>query len=94
MCCFATSLFLLGPRAAILVWWIWQPARWELAFDSWIWPLLGFFVAPWTTMSYVLVAPSGVEGFDWLWVALGVLADFASWTGGYWGNRGRIPSAA
>jgi hypothetical protein len=42
MCCFLTSMVLLGPRAAILVWWLLQHARCELAFNSLFWPLLGF----------------------------------------------------
>jgi hypothetical protein len=93
MCCFATTLMLLGPRAAILIWWIWQPARWELAFASWVWPVVGFIFAPWTTMSYVLVAPGGVQSLDWIWIVLGVLADVAFWSGGAWGNRDRVPGS-
>ncbi len=71
MCCFATTLMLLGPRAAILIWWIWQPGRWDLAFSTWFWPILGFVFAPWTTMSYVLVAPGGVNSLDWIWIGFG-----------------------
>ena len=26
-------LFLLGPRAAIIIWWIAQPGRWDAAFS-------------------------------------------------------------
>jgi len=84
---------LLGPRAAILIWWIWQPARWELAFASWVWPVVGFIFAPWTTMSYVLVAPGGVQSLDWIWIVLGVIADVAFWSGGAWGNRDRVPGS-
>ena len=89
MCCFVTVLGLLGPRAAILVWWIWQPARWDLAFGTWIWPIVGFLFAPWTTMAYVLVAPNGVQSLDWIWIALGLLLDLSFWFGGAYGNRGR-----
>ena len=59
MCCVFTSLVLLGPRAAILFWWLFQPARWELAFDSFFWPFVGFLFAPWTTLMYVAVLPGG-----------------------------------
>ena len=90
MCCFFTSLFLLGPRVANVIWWILQPGRWDAAFSTWLWPVLGILFAPWTTMMYVIVAPAGVNGFDWFWVVLGVLADIAFWTGGAWGNRGRV----
>ena len=91
MCCFFTTLVLLGPRAAILIWWLAQPVRWQAAFDTWIWPLLGFIFVPWTTLMYVLVAPGGVAGFDWVWIALAVVADVAMWGGGAYGNRDRIP---
>jgi hypothetical protein len=93
MCCFATTLMLLGPRAALLIWWIWQPARWDLAFSTWVWPIVGFIFAPWTTMSYVLVAPNGVHSLDWIWIILGVLADIAFWSGGAWGNKDRVPGS-
>jgi hypothetical protein len=91
MCCFFTTLLLLGPRAAILIWWLVQPVRWQATFSSFIWPLLGFIFVPWTTLMYVLVAPGGVLGFDWVWVALAVLADIGMYAGGAYGNRDRIP---
>ncbi len=59
MCCFFTSLFLLGPRVAGIIWWAIQPERWDLAFSSWLWPMFGIVFVPWTTMSYVLVKPGG-----------------------------------
>jgi len=94
MCCLFTALFLLGPRAGVVIWWIMDPVRWDLAFSSWLWPVIGFFVAPWTTMTWVLVAPGGVNGIDWLWVGLAVVADIAMWSGGAWGNRDRIPGSS
>ena len=42
MCCLFTTLVLLGPRFGILVWWIIQPARWNLAFETFFWPFMGF----------------------------------------------------
>jgi len=39
---------------------------------------------------YVIVAPGGLLGFDWLWIALAVVADIASYGGGAFGNRDRI----
>jgi len=91
MCCFLTSLFLLGPRAAILVWWLIDSTRWEAAFDSFFWPLLGFVFLPWTTLMYVAVAPTGsVVGFDWVWLALAVFIDIAGYASGGWGNRYRM----
>jgi hypothetical protein len=94
MCCFFTSLFLLGPRVAGIIWWLIQPGRWDAAFSSWVWPVIGLVFAPWTTMAYVAVAVGGVNGWEWLVVILGVFADVAFWTGGAWGNRDRIPGTS
>jgi hypothetical protein len=91
MCCLFTTLVLFGPRLGILVWWLIDPIRWNQAFQSFFWPFLGFLFLPWTTLMYVVVFPLGVTGFDWVWLILGVLADIASYSGGAYGNRDRIP---
>jgi hypothetical protein len=79
-----------GPRLAFLVYWL-IPAgqlRINLAFDTWIWPLLGLLLLPWTTLMYVIVFP--VNEFDWVWVALAFIADLASYGGGAY-NRRSVP---
>ena len=91
MCCIITTLALLGPRFAIIVWWIANPGRWDRAFDTVLWPIIGFFVLPWTTLAYVAVQPQGVEGFDWFVIVIAVLADVVMWSGGGYGNRERVP---
>ena len=93
MCCFVTSLFLLGPRFATLIWWLINPVRFSSAFSSFIWPILGIIFAPWTTLMYLIVwSPvTGVYGLDWLWIGLAVLADIGMYVGGGYGNRERIP---
>ena len=91
MCCFWTALVFLGPRAGILIWWLINPVRWQITFPSFIWPLLGFLFLPWATLMYVLVAPGGVIGFDWVWLGLAVVADIGMYAGGGYGNRDRIP---
>lgn len=93
MCCLFTILVLLGARAVDIVWWILQPTRWDLAFSSWVWPVLGIIFLPWTTMFYVIVAPGGVNGIDWLWVAVGVVIDIAFYSGGAWKNKDRVPGS-
>jgi hypothetical protein len=92
MCCVLTSLVLIGPRFAILVWGLVSPARWSAAFDTFVWPLLGFIFLPWTTLMYVAVAPLGVTGIDWFWMAIAVVLDIASWSGSAYGNREKIRS--
>ena len=90
MCCFLASLFMLGPRAAILVWWLIQPFRWDETFDTLLWPLAGFLVAPWTTLMYVAVYPAGIEGFDYIWLVAGIAMDVFTWFGGGYTNRNRF----
>ena len=94
MCCFFATLVLFGPRLAILIWWLVQPTRWQLAFSQFnmpfLWQLLGFLFLPWTTIMYVLIAPGGVVGFDWIWLGLGLLADIASYSAGAREGRGRV----
>ena len=57
------------------MYWIGWPARWELAFDSWFWPLLGFLIAPWTTLAWALCAPGGIEGFDYFLIGMSIFVD-------------------
>jgi hypothetical protein len=89
MCCVFTVLLLLGPRAGILVWWLLNPARFNLAFNNWIVPLLMAIFLPWTMIMYMLVFPLGIVGLDWLWLGLGLLADILWYAGG--GFRKRVP---
>lgn len=90
MCCIVAALFALGPRAAILVWWLVDQLRWNAAFDSFIWPFLGFLLLPWTTLMYVIVFPGGIDGFDYVWMGLAVAFDLFSYFGGGYTNRDRI----
>jgi hypothetical protein len=91
MCCAFTTLVLLGPRFAGLLWWLVQPVRWQAAFNnSWLWPVLGLVFVPWLTLMYVIVAPGGIVGFDWVWLGLALAADIASYSGGAFGNRNRL----
>ena len=96
MCCAFLTLVLLGPRIFGALWWIFQPLRWQAAFGSWptslwwIWPILGIVFLPWTTIMYVIVAPGGVVGWDWLWLGLMLVADIVWYSGG--GFRKRIPN--
>ncbi|HEY8199596.1 MAG TPA: hypothetical protein VIF44_07460 [Candidatus Limnocylindrales bacterium] len=94
MCCLLAVLAILGPRAAILVWWLVDQVRWNQAFDTFIWPLLGFLFLPWVTLVYVLVFPGGVDGFDWVWLGLALLLDLSSWFGGGYTNRNRLPGGS
>ena len=88
MPCLVILLALISPRLAIFAVWLFSNLL-SRAFDSWVVPLVGFFLLPWTTLAYVLMWDAGrgtVEGFEWFIVALGFLADLASHAGS--GRRG------
>ena len=69
-----------APRLVLIIMWIAGP-RINLAFNSFIWPLLGIIFLPYTTIMYVLVwSPvTGLTGWDWIWVLLGVWLDVAKY---------------
>ncbi len=92
MCCLLTTLVLVGPRAAILVWWLLDAVRFRTTFDSIMWPILGFLFLPWTTLAYLAtwLPGMGIEGLDWVWLVLGLLIDLGSHGGGAYSNRDRL----
>jgi hypothetical protein len=95
MCCLLSALVLIGARGAGVIWWLLEPNRWSVTFNgSFIVPLLGILVLPWTTLSYVVVAPGGVDGLDFVLLGLGVVVDLASYGGGYFGNSRRTQGTA
>ncbi len=89
--CLFLSLIFLGPRTVILLWWLIEPIRWSVTFDTFFIPFLGALFIPWTTLMYVLVQPGGVTGWDLLWLGFALGADIASVAGGAIGGRGRVP---
>ncbi len=96
MCCLLSTLLLLGPRAALVLWWLVDTPRFSAAFNTFILPCLGLFFLPFTTLAYVLVYNplTGVQGIGWVWVGLGLVLDLVSHGGGAYGNRNRIPGYA
>ena len=91
MCCFLTTLIFIGPRFAILVWWLIRPVYVGAAFDSILLTLLAWAFIPWTVLAYLMVYTGGIVGFDWVILILGVLVDIASYTGGFWYNKEQVP---
>jgi hypothetical protein len=84
MCCFFLILIFLGPRVGFLIWWFVPLGRAQvnLAFNTIVGPIVGVIFAPWTTLIYTVVYGSnGIVGIDWLWLALGVAADIATYSG-------------
>lgn len=93
MCCFFTSLVLVGPRFATLIWWLLDPLRFSAAFNSFFWPVLGIILLPWTTLTYLIVwsPETGIYGLKWVFLGLAVVGDIIMHAGGSYGNRRRIP---
>jgi hypothetical protein len=81
--CVAALFALISPRLALFVIFLLSDLL-SRAFDSWLLPLIGFFVLPWTTLAYAAMwdiggGANGVEGFEWFVVILAFLADLASY---------------
>ena len=91
MGCLVALLALFSPRLALVALWLFGDLL-SRAFDSWLLPLLGFFLLPWTTLAYAVMWDTGtstVDGFEWFIVVVAFLADLASLGGGrnYRGSR-------
>jgi hypothetical protein len=85
MPCLVLLFALLSPRLAIIVVAIFSNLL-TRAFDgSWVVPLIGFFILPWTTLAYALMwdnSSRGVHGFEWFIVIVAFLIDLGSLAGG------------
>jgi hypothetical protein len=83
--CLLALLALISPRLVLFLLWIFGDVL-SRAFSSWILPLLGFFLLPWTTLAYAALwswAPGHhLSFFAWLVVVLGFLIDLGSYGGG------------
>jgi hypothetical protein len=85
MGCFLALLALISPRLVLIVLWIFSDVL-SRAFSSWIIPFLGFFLLPWTTLTYAAFWDWGsgrhVVGFEWFFVALAFCIDLGSYAQG------------
>ena len=80
-------------RIMLLMYWIARPLRMDAAFDTFIFPCLGFLFLPFTTLMYVwlIQGVGGIQGLDWLWLILAVFLDLATVGGAGYANRNRFP---
>jgi len=69
-----------APRVVLILAWIFG-RRWDLVWQGdWLVPILGIVFLPYTTVMYMLVwSPTGLQGFDWVWLLLGVMLDIMKW---------------
>jgi hypothetical protein len=77
--CILALVAAVSPRLALVLVWIFTNLV-DRAFDTFVVPLLGLIVFPFTTLMYVLAyhPASGVTGIGWVVVALGVVVDLTS----------------
>ena len=90
--CLFFSLLLFGPRLVGLLWWLIDPVRWNLVFSGFLVPVLGILFLPWTTLMYVIVAPGGLVGFDYVWLGIALLIDITSYGGRAYSRRRGVPA--
>ncbi len=84
MGCLLALVALVSPRLALFLIWVFSDLLGR-AFDSWVVPLLGFFLLPWTTLAYAGMwdfGTRGVKGFEWFLVILAFVADLGSYDRG------------
>jgi hypothetical protein len=87
MPCLVALLEIISPRLALLAIFVFSDLLGD-AFDSWLVPLLGFLLLPWTTLAYAVMWASStnqVSGFEWFIVVLAFLFDLGSYA-----SRGRF----
>jgi len=75
--------FSLFPRLWIVAYWIFGNSL-DRAYASWIIPVIGFVILPWTTVVYAwmwAISSDAVTGWEWLPVAVAFLLDLTFWVG-------------
>jgi hypothetical protein len=81
MGCLIALLALLSPRLALVLLALVSNVL-SHAFGSWVIPLLGFFLLPWTTLTYAAFWDWGagrhVAGFEWFFVILAFAIDLGA----------------
>ena len=87
MPCFLGCLAVAFPRLALALLWLFGGDYLRRAYTSRLWPLLGFFFLPLTTITFAFAVnglgnASGVSPFGWLLTALALLADLGLLGGG------------
>ena len=77
----------VAPRIFLVLAWLFS-ARWPLVWQGdFLVPLLGIIFLPYTTIMYMLVwRPGGIDGWDYLWIILGLFLDLWKYAQ-LWQNR-------
>ncbi len=90
-CLLALASF-VSPRLGLFLVWLFTD-RIPAAFDgNWLFPILGFFLLPWTTLAWSVAwanPVTGVSGFGWFLVILAFLVDISTHMGAARSERDR-----
>ena len=90
MACCLFALMALFPRGALVL--MWLVGYTYTAFETVLWPLLGFFFMPYTTCAYAvgMNEAGGFRGWTLLVLIIAVILDIGHLGGGHGAyNRGR-----
>ena len=79
MGCLIVLFVLLLPRTIMVVLWLFSDYL-ATAYGTWVWPLIGFFVLPTTTLAYAVAQNryGGVHDVGLVLVVVGVLVDLGA----------------
>jgi len=73
MCCPFLLIAFFGPRITLVF--LWLTNYLAGAFQTALWPLIGFFIMPYTTLAYAVAMHNG--GVVGIWVILVIVAAIA-----------------
>ncbi|MGZ5212285.1 MAG: hypothetical protein ACXWEJ_00225 [Actinomycetota bacterium] len=81
--CLMVLFALVAPRSIMFLLWVFTDYL-SQAFGSFLWPLLGFFFLPTTTMAFAVAENElqGMKGWGLVVLILGVMVDFGLLGGG------------
>lgn len=86
----------ISPRLGLFLVWVFTD-RIPAAFDgNWLFPILGFFLLPWTTLAWAIAWADpikGVSGFGYLLVAFAFAVDLSTHFGASRAERDRRAAA-
>ncbi len=82
--CLIVALALVMPRLVMIIMWLAPTHYLSHAYGTWVWPLLGFFLLPTTTLAYAIAANEfgGFRGWGAVITILGLLLDVGILGGG------------
>jgi hypothetical protein len=85
MGCLLALLALISPRLVLILVALFSDVL-SRAFGGWVVPLLGFFLLPWTTLTYAAFWDWGpgrhLTGVEWFFVVLAFVIDLGSYRQG------------